>query len=169
MAITKIKGHIYVSDLNIDLIHELVNSFKTHQEFLKAVGFSDIVLINIRNGGKVRIDTIYKLMTLFPELQPKQLINDFSEDEFAYFDIDLKKYKPIVSDLEDTEYIIRSLVKTVKIKTEVLGLEKQSCLINLLKRIVLESNYYGIMLEKMNRSAKVINTIEKIRNGEIND
>lgn len=164
--ITKIKGHVYVSNLNTELIQELVDSYKTNQDFLKAVGFSDIVLINIRNGGKVRIETIYKLMSLFPYLEPHHIIKDFCEDEYVYFDIDLKKYKPVASDLNDTEKIISSIVKTIKIKTECLGLEKQNSLINLMKRLVLEANYYGIMLEKMNKSAKVINTIEKIRNGE---
>ncbi len=164
MSITKIKGHIYVDNLNVDLIESLIGSYKTNQEFLKEIGFSDIVLINIRHGGKVRIETIDKFLALFPELEPRDLILDYNEEQFNHFDIDLSKYKPKQEDLDDCEKAIKAIVHSINSINEALGLEKKNKVYYLLKRLVLEANYYGVLLEKMNRSTKVIKAIEKVRN-----
>ena len=163
MAITKVRGKLYVTNINVPLFEALVEGHRTIGEFLSAVGFTYKAYKNIKEGGLVTLDTVYKILSLYPEIEPYDLILDFNEKDFVHFDIDLKKHTPTERDLKECENLIRDIVRTLRIHTERLGVEKQSNVMNLIKRLNLEVTYYGIILEKLNKSAKTISAVRDIR------
>lgn len=164
MAVIKIKGVFYVENINKDKIEELVSRFRTIQEFLEHTRIANSVLVNIRNGGKVTISTIDKLLGAFDDITAADIINDFKEEDYIRFDIDLNKYTPTDADLKDCEELIKAYSRTINENTRLMGVEKHKRVMNLVKRLILESQYYGVILEKMGKSVTLIKTVESIRN-----
>lgn len=164
MAVKRIKGVFYVDNINIEKVEELVSRFDTIQEFLAHARLANSVLVNIRNDGKVTMSTIDKLLSAFDELEPKDLILDYKEEDYFKFDIDLTKYRPTDSDLKDSEHLMQAYSRTIKEHLRLLNVEKREKILRLLKRLMLESQYYGVLLEKMGKSVYLIKNIEEIRN-----
>jgi hypothetical protein len=162
--IYKHKGKLLVSNLNIELIEQLILEYPTVEHFLKDVGISYIVLQNIRNGGSVKLSTIEKLLNRFYNLRPQDLIQDFKKDDYMYFNIDLTKFKPTQEDVADSVEYLQANQRTIHTLCQGLAPDKVSRIMMLIKRLVMEAAYYGIMLEKMNKSIKVIDYINKTRN-----
>jgi len=162
--IYKHKGKLLVSNLNVNLIEELVATYPTVDHFLKDIGISYIVLQHIRNGGSVKVSTIEKILNRFYNLKPQDLIRDFKKDDYMYFNIDLTKFKPTQEDVADCVEYLNANQRTIMLLCKELNLEKATRIMTLVKRLVMEAAYYGIMLEKMNNSVKVIDYINKMRN-----
>jgi len=159
-------GKIVVSNIDVETVEELVSQFPTTEHFLKEVGISYIVLQNIRNKGNVKISTIEKILNKFPNLKPQDLILDFKKEDYEYFNIDLDKYKPTNEDIIDVVDYINANQRTISTQLECLGVEKKNRIMFLIKRLVIEAAYWGVLLEKMNKSYKIINYVNKVRNNK---
>lgn len=162
--IYKHKGKLLVSNLNVALIEEMVTDYPTVDHFLKDVGISYIVLQHIRNGGSVKLKTIERILNRFYNLKPQDLILDFKKDDYMYFNIDLTRFKPTQEDVADSVEYLNANQRTIKLLCDELSSEKSTRIMMLVKRLVMEAAYYGILLEKMNNSVKIIDYINKMRN-----
>ena len=107
---------------------------------------------------------LFRSLNRFYNLKPQDLILDFKKDDYMYFNIDLTKFKPTQEDITDSVEYLNANQRTIKMLCKDLGLEKVSRIMMLVKRLIMEAAYYGIMLEKMNNSVKIIDYINKMRN-----
>ena len=122
--IYKHKGKLLVSNLNVNLIEELVATYPTVDHFLKDIGISYIVLQHIRNGGSVKVSTIEKILNRFYNLKPQDLIRDFKKNDYMYFNIDLTKFKPTQEDVADCVEYLNANQRTIMLLCKELNLEK---------------------------------------------
>lgn len=157
-------GKLYIDSksFNYDIFFRYV---KPQNEFSKKYHVSKQVLHELRERKPPSYDLITKLCRMIPDLSLQELLNDYNEEEYEDLDLDLNNMKPTLADINDTIKHCKSRMATIKtiLNQSEISVEKRTKLFEVIERLMLECQYLGIQLNKINQDEKIIKKVLKER------
>lgn len=151
-------------------------NYKTLEDAVKETKFEDRLFAKLRMSKQqlqkiqkkqepVSYQTLIRLVKVYPKYTIKDFLLDYTEEEYDDLDLDLGMYMPTIKELKELQQECNLRKETIRsiLKGSTMCIEKQEKIMYQVERLMLDEQYFGIMLNLCGLSYKVTEKLEKLR------
>lgn len=158
--------YIDYKSFNYNTLEEAIKDTKFEDRLFAKLRMSKKQLIRIQKKQEpVSYQTLVRLVKTYPQYTIKDFILDYTEEEYEDLDLDLGNYVPTIEELKDLQQECNLRKETIRsiLKNSTMCVEKQTKIMYQIERLMLNEQYFGIMLNLCGLSYKVTEKLEKLR------